>query len=162
MESPKLDSQCKALYKWEGEFPCFDNKMLTLKQCRSAVAWACKLYRVPIPPVSIHPLKKGSSFSCDDPYMLCLNKRHMNVGICLHESAHAIHTYLMGHAHETHGPQFLAIYMNLLLKAGGISKRALISSLKSLDLEWRPLSLLSPHRIRKTYRRVITNKKNQD
>lgn len=157
-----LDAQCKALYKWEGEWASFNMKTINLKDCRKLVRWCCKAYKVPMPKLYTHPKKRGSSFSCDDPYIIVLNRSHMNIGICLHEAAHTIHSYLMGDVHEGHGPQFLAIYLNLLFRAKVASRKAITLSMKSHGLRWRPLTLLSPTRIRKTYRRVITNKKNQD
>lgn len=153
------DSQKEKLYQWESEFPYWHLPQLSKKDCIKSIRWACDLYKVPYPKkIGFHPNKYGYSISVDLPqYRISLQTNGMNAATCLHEVAHLIHGYITGQGtisgHEDHGPEWLAIYVWLLIKAGVLSRRAVECSLRDIGLKWiDPASRLSPRSIRKSYR----------
>lgn len=154
------DSQRETVYRWESEFPYWSEKRMDEADCVRAIEWACGYYKIPVPKITFHSNRKGYSWSQGFPeYHISLQQRGMNAATCLHEVAHLVHDYITGPStasgHEGHGPEWLAIYMWLLIKSGILSKRATELSIRDIGLKWvEPMSLLSPRRIRKTYKQL--------
>lgn len=147
------DRQQKRVYRWEGEWATFTKKTLSQDECRAAVEAACASYDVPTPAVKFKRGKRGITYFDPEENVICFLPCHMNLGICLHEAAHAIHSYVTGDdAHEIHGPEWLAIYINLLRRFEVASLTALTASLTEHGAVYGDLDLHSPRRLRATYR----------
>lgn len=87
-------------------------------------------------------------------HSISLNPIHRNVATVLHEVAHAIQSYILGDVHEDHGPEWLGIFMWLLVKAGVASEEAIILTAQHHKLCWRTTAYIGPKSIRKRYRKL--------
>lgn len=152
------DSQQVAAYKFEGEWKAWNTQSLSKKQCSKLITWACRLYDIPVPSLGV--AKRGRTVlragwvTVYDPedHSILLSPQHMNPAICLHETAHAIHSVIAGdEAHEAHGAEWLALYLYLLHRAGLAPRIALFASARAWNLKWKDLDKHNPVRIRKTY-----------
>jgi hypothetical protein len=77
----------------------------------------------------------------------------MNPAVVLHETAHAVHSVIAGNdAHEAHGPEWMAVYIGLLVRFGLAPKLALIATSKAHGLRTANIDKHNPLRIRRTYR----------
>ena len=147
------DRQQTRAYDWEGEWPTFTKKTLTQDECRTAIVTASGLYNIPVPVIRFLPGKRGHTWYDPNDHTINLRPRHCNLGICLHETAHAIHSHVTGdEAHEIHGPEWLAIYINLLERFEIASLTALTASAEAHALVYADLAKHSPRRLRATYR----------
>ncbi len=63
----------------------------------------------------------------------------MNIPIALHEAAHHIAGSILPEKLEDHGPEWLGIYVYLLNANGIGSRRAIKTSLQSMNLKWYSL-----------------------
>lgn len=160
-----MDHQQALVYRYESEFPYWNTKTMDEAGCIEVIHWACDYYKVPRPKILFHNNRQGYSWSQGWPeYQISLQKKGMNGATCLHEAAHLIHDQITGPSkesgHEPHGPEWLAIYVWLLHRSGLLSKRAVECSMRDMGLSWvEPAGLLSPRRIRKTYRRLYLKEK---
>lgn len=149
------DAQVKRVYDWETSWPSWNRKSLNKQECESLVKVACGWYSVPPPPIHIFRKTRGSTYYAPWEHSIHFRKRHMNMAVVLHETAHAIHSYLLGDdAHQIHGQEFMGIYLWLLWKCQLASPEALVLSAKAYGIKWRPLTWLSPSKIRKKYKRL--------
>lgn len=128
------DSQQRQAYRWEGSWPLWNKKGLTQPKARGIIAWACRLYDIPIPIVRF---QKWRTWYDPEDHSIVLSITNQNTAIALHEAAHAIHDYILGDYHEAHGPEWLGIYLVLLDTAGVASRSALELSARKYGLEWR-------------------------
>jgi hypothetical protein len=65
---------------------------------------------------------------------------HWNISTALHESAHAILTAATENYWEDHGPEWLGVYLWLLVRAAQWPTVALKASAKAAGLPWSPIS----------------------
>jgi hypothetical protein len=151
------DRQQKRVYKWEGEWGRpWNRKTLTQDQCREVIAAACEWYSIPMPTLRFLVGRRGWTFYDPNDHSINLRQRHMNVAVCLHETAHAIHSHVTGDEdHEIHGPEWLAIYLWLLRRAEVASETALTKSVEAYGLSYGDLDRHSPRRLRATYRTLF-------
>ena len=146
------DSQRLLVYSWEGEWPAWNVKNLDKDNIESAVEWSHKIYRLPPPKVEYRASDAGETWYDGETHVISVSQKARNAATILHEAAHSVHTLVTGDNHEHHGPEWLAVYLWLLQKYGIASRRALLLSAKAIGLEFRPLVLHSPRRLKNTYR----------
>jgi hypothetical protein len=147
------DRQQKRVYAFESEWPTWNRKTLTQDECRKVIEAACALYRIPMPAIRFLTGKLGHTYYDPNDHTINLRPRHMNAAVCLHETAHAVHSYICGdEVHEIHGPEWLAVYLWLLRKAEIASETALTASATAYGLTFKNLDEHSPRRLRRTYR----------
>jgi len=126
---------------------------------RKWVRWACARYRIPPPVTTGCRLNKGTSFYDPETHRILLRPRHWNTAIALHEAAHAITDYLLGHDLPAHGPQWLAVYMDLLSAAGVAPRAALEASARAKGLSWSRVK--TPSQFRSRFRARIRRSKRE-
>lgn len=146
------DSQVKQVYKWEKEWPTWNRPILTNDECRNIIQYACDLYDVPAPKLLFPRQLLGYSYYDPNDHTLLLRKRHRNIAVCLHEAAHAVHGYVCGDNHEIHGPEWLTIYLWLLIHSGIASRTALLESASAYEVTYLDVPSHGPRRLRSTYR----------
>lgn len=151
--SPKHDPQEQRAYAWENSFTKAAKPAYTPAEMRAAVERACRSYRVPAP--QVHCVKRDkrngkllTSYSQADCRLIQIRPRHMTLDVALHEAAHFICDWILGWDLEIHGPQWLGIYMNLLVRFRVMPVSALIVTAKEKGLQWTPLWRVSPRHIR--------------
>lgn len=153
------DPQVKAAYAWEGDWMYSRYRALSGVGVRRWVQWACKQYGVKPPVVRIHRLAKGgTSFYDPSTHSIEFRKRHLNMWTALHEAAHAIETQLLD-AKQPHGPEWLGIFLALLLKAGVAPREALYGSARAAGLSYSPPGKIGPRAIRKHYKKARRKKR---
>ena len=141
-----LDPHKDAVYSWEDSWPGWNKNHITFKAVRAVVYAACDHYKVKRPTVVQHPQR---SFSWSMPTrnrMSIQGGEHRgpggrNVATALHEAAHHIVWNLYGDRVQDHGPTFLGIYLDLLVRAKVAPQVALHASLKSFGLKTAPVRL---------------------
>lgn len=155
-EAAMSDRQQKRVYNWEKLWPTWNRKTIGPDECRAIVEVACEWYSVPTPEVRFLKGRRGHTWYDPNDHSINLRPRHMNVAVCLHETAHAIHSYVLGdEAHEIHGPEFVAIYINLLTRAEVAAELALTESARACGVAVADLGRHSPRRLRASYRRLV-------
>lgn len=155
------DSQQKPLYAWEGTWPDWNRQQLDREKTWKLVKQVCQLYRVPLPRLVVlrrgkKGLRQGWRTAYDpNDHSLTLAPQHQNRAVVLHETAHLVHSVILGDEdHEIHGPEFLAIYLYLLRRFGAAPALALYATAKAGGLSWKSPDKHNPLRIRRTYRRL--------
>jgi hypothetical protein len=139
------DPQQKRVYAWENQWIDWrPKKRLTEAQARMWVRWACKLYGVKPPRVLFYKSEKGTSIYDPNTHQIKLRPRHMNIWVCLHESAHAITDCLLGDELEGHGTHWVGVFRALL-------DTALVESVKKAGIKSAPLGKIGPRTIRYHY-----------
>jgi hypothetical protein len=146
------DRQVARVYAWEHEWPTWNKPTITSQDCRKIVAYACKLYDVPVPKLKFPRGLRGCSYYEPNEHYILLRKRHRNIAVCLHEASHAIHSFVCGdEKHEMHGPEWLSIYLWLLRHAEVASTTALLESASAYNVKFLDLETHGPKRLRRTY-----------
>lgn len=140
------DPQQLRVYAWEGEWADWNSSTISLAKAREYIRWACDLYWVEPPVVKRHP---GNSYSYSDGYVISFNKDQINRAIALHEVAHHICNSMFSADMPGHSPEWMAIYLWLLIKARIAPKTALLASAKAAGIKWVPLWVVSPKRLAK-------------
>ena len=142
------DSQKSRLYRWEERWVDWNRNTLTLQECRDLSKWACRHFRLKIAPVVKQHMKRSMSYSISEKCLISLQAdQHKNRAIVLHETAHFIadEVYGYGNSVQHHGPEFMGVYLRLLIKARIAPAVALIASAKAERLKWKEIH---PSRIR--------------
>lgn len=141
------DDQLAKVYRFEDDFPGWGRNQMTLAQCRGLIRSACELHGVPHPAVRQH--NKRSYSWClpwggtDGRGLISLqavgpdNKGAKNAAVSLHEAAHHIAYRKHGKRIECHGPTFVGIYLDLLVKANVAPRPALEAQLRHRGVKWR-------------------------
>lgn len=142
-----MDKQKGRLYAFE-DYWGWNCKAATQDECRTIITWACDSYDVPVPTIRF---RKWRTWYDPDDHSIVLGNGNQNAAIALHEAAHAIHYWLVGEAHEDHGPEWLAIYMWLLRSAKIAPEAPMKDTAAKFKLRWRELDRHSPRRVRATY-----------
>lgn len=140
------DPQQLKVYKWEGEWADWNSATISLAKAREYVRWACELYWVEAPKVIRHA---GNEYSWSDGMTISFQKGQVSRAIALHEVAHHICNAMFGLKTPGHGPEWMAVYLWLLIKARIAPKTALLASAKAKGIKWLPLWQVSPKRLAK-------------
>lgn len=149
------DPQARRLYDWENQWGAkWTTKQLTQDECREAIAHASLMYDMPLPAIRFFKGARGSTYYDPNDHSINLRPRHMNLAICLHETAHAVHSHVCGDEgeHEIHGPEWFAIYLNLLSSFDVAPLGALVAFADASGLRYADPSRHTPRRLRATYR----------
>jgi hypothetical protein len=149
------DVQQQTVYKWEGEWEAWvTREFLTVSRPRELVRRACKRYRVPPPVVKgHHRVTGGTSFYEPNLHRIELRKRHWNVAIALHEAAHAITDWLIGPDQPAHGPEWMAVYLDLLATYKVAPRVALEASARAHGIRWSRAA--GPREFKRLHKRRI-------
>lgn len=128
----RADPQVKPLYKWEAANG-WDDSTISFNKSKSLIIWACKIYNVEPPKVQLHTTRL-LPWSCSDENIISMQRdKYLNVPISLHEASHHIVNKLYGARPQDHGPTFLRIYLDLLIRNGF----NMYHSAASNGLRWR-------------------------
>lgn len=138
------DPQQQRAYNWEGGWADWNSHTLSLTRLREYVHWACALYGLKPPAVKAH---KGNAYSWSQGNVVSFQYSQMNRAIALHETSHYICDQVFGLEIEGHSPEWLAVYLWLLIEAGVAPRVALCASAKAKGLRWVPLWQVSPKRL---------------
>ena len=132
------DPSRKAVYDWEDSWPDWETRSLSLRQCRSLVALACKAYGVDMVPVRAHKRGMAYSVTYTPPHgsHISFVPKHQNKPIALHEAAHHIASRLYGALIQDHGPEWQGVYFFLLARADIAPRVALQASVAPFGLQW--------------------------
>lgn len=142
------DTQQQRVYAWEHQWVEWNVATINLKQARELIYWACDLYNVEPPTVKTH---RGKAMSYSDGLVIDFMLSHVNRAVALHEVAHHICNAIFSEGIQNHGPEWLAVYLWLLIQARIAPRTALCASAKAAGLKWLPLWEVSPKRLAKTY-----------
>lgn len=138
MKRDPFDPQRHLVYAWEDTFRAFGERSLTQAQALRYLRRVCRKFRVPMPQVKF--LARGvREWSYVQGGVLAINFEQCNHAILSHEMAHYIMDRYYTHngvRHETHGPQFMSLYLGLLEFAQVAPRDALEASLKSMGIKW--------------------------
>lgn len=140
--SHDLDPHKEKVYEWEDSWPGWNRNHIGINACRKLVAAACGHYKVGCPTVRVHHVR-SMSFSIPSKDYISLqgwaseDRGGLNVPTALHEAAHHIAWSLHGNRIQDHGPTWLGIYLDLLIRAKVAPEVALVASLKSFQLKYR-------------------------
>lgn len=137
-----VDPHQQAVYRWEESWPGWNHNHLSLGQCRALIKTVCSHYKVPYPTVTQHD---GGMFAYSMPSANRISMQggaHMhrgsrNVATAMHEVAHHVAWHLYGERIQDHGPAFLGVFIDCLVKAKVAPKVALEASARSHKLKWR-------------------------
>jgi hypothetical protein len=140
------DTQRDPVYAWEGQWRDFNRTTMSLKKVRGIVSEACGKYGVP-PPKVVQHFGKALSFSQGD--VISFNWDQKNAAIALHESAHRICDFVYGDDMEHHCPEWMSIYLWLLLDHRLAPKQALLMSAKWHGIKWKPIWRSAPKYLKK-------------
>lgn len=145
------DPQKKRVYSWEGAWADWNSHTISITVARKYIRWACHLYGVPYPSVKQHHTQEYSYSQgyTDGPAGTLISIAHgqCNRAIALHEAAHYISDWIFGSSVPPHSPQWLAIYLWLLVEARIAPRIALLASAKAKKIRWVPLWQVSPKRL---------------
>lgn len=141
------DPQKQRVYSWEHSFSDWNRSGYSLKECRAAIRWACKLYGLKTPPVKSHRTKHFSfSVGGDEPY-ISLGADQRNVSVALHEAAHYICDRIFGDKLPDHSPEWMGIFLWLLEGYRVAPRTALHASARAKKIKWVATWLVSPKRL---------------
>lgn len=135
------DPQVKRVYAWEKKWVYSEEANLFEDGAQAWVSWACEQYDIPIIPTKLDPDPNCKVSNYWEDNTITLAPKHMNTMVCLHEAAHGIHRYFFGLAAESHGPEWLGIYVHLLCKARYAPRIAITASLDAAGLVYRKTSV---------------------
>lgn len=138
------DPQRDKVYGWEGQWADWNATAISLTQAREYIHWACGLYNLKPPSVKRH---KSNAFSFSQDRLISFNHAQVNRGIALHEVAHFICDEVFGLDLADHCPQWMGIYLWLLVSARIAPPVALTASAKAAGISWYPMWTVSPKRL---------------
>src|ERR1700685_3857805 len=127
------------VYLWEDSWPGWNKNHVTVTACRTLVYHACDAYKVQRPVVVKHP-QRSFSWSMPTRNRISLQGGEhrgnggLNVATTLHEAAHHIAYALYGDRIQDHGPTWLGVYLDLLIKARVAPEIALRASLRGFGI----------------------------
>jgi hypothetical protein len=130
------DTQQDALYAWEDTFRSFGERSLTQKETLRVIRRCCRIYGVEAPRIHFMPRSRREWSHLQDND-LWMNWHQCNHAIACHEAAHAIVTaWDPDEDREDHGPEFVGVYLNLLVKHQVAPRSALEASLRQAGIRW--------------------------
>jgi hypothetical protein len=128
------DTQRERLYRWERDFHVGQSP-LTLKQVEKLVAKVARHYGAVAPRVKDGRGRSNAGWIVGQ-YALTLPKWARIQVVALHECAHWITDRLHTRNVAIHGREFLATFMYLLAKFGGLSLAELTASARNAGLDF--------------------------
>ena len=118
------------------------------------IRWACKRYGLKLMP-TVKQHDGGSyawSFTPDDdtlrPAISIQARTQKNTPTALHEAAHVVADRIFEGDAQNHGPEFLGVYMALLIDAEVAPAAALHATALEHKLKWLPYEQIGPTAIR--------------
>lgn len=130
------DPQKDALYAWEDTWRYFGERTCTRAQARRFVRKLARIWRVPMPTMRF--LRRGvKEWSSMTGPLMVVNYDHCNEAILAHEMAH----YVTDSNYDVltiaaHGPEFVGVYLEMLLEAQVAPRVALEASLRDKGIKW--------------------------
>ena len=143
------DRQADKAYEWEDSFLLWAGAHLNEKQARGLIEAACREYGIPPPYVKVYKSNYGCSIYDPNMHVIKLRPRHLNAGVVLHETAHAITDTILGQGLEPHGPEWLGVYMVLLEDFRIMPRAALHASAKKEGLKYKERDIVDKKAIRR-------------
>lgn len=132
-----LDPQKPLVYLWEDDFRSFNERTMNQAQVRRLVRRLCRKWK--LDPLPVHFLPKAarawSEYDSLENYFK-FNYAQCNEAIVCHEVAHYCVTIYEPDA-EDHGPEFFAIYLDMLVFAKVAPRIALTASAAAKGLRWK-------------------------
>ena len=141
------DPQKKRVYAWEAQWFDWNRSNLTLKECRTAVKWACDHYGLPPPRVTQHHTNAYTSCTTGPKSVISFRVDQKNAASAFHEVAHYICDKIFGFKMESHGAHWMGIYLWLLEGARIAPRTALHASARAKKIKWVQTWLVSPKRL---------------
>jgi hypothetical protein len=137
VSEPDLDPQKPLVYLWEDGFRSFDERTMTQRQVRRLVRRLCRKWELQLIPVAFLP-KSSRVWSDYDALAnrLTFNYKQCNEAIVCHEVAHYYMTVYEPDA-EDHGPEFFAVYLDMLVFAQVAPRIALTASAAAKGIRWK-------------------------
>jgi hypothetical protein len=131
-----LDPQRHLVYAWEDEWRCFGERSLTREQAERCVRRLARKWSVPVPTLVFLP-RGNREWSYVQGERLALNFDQCCEAIVAHEMAHWVvgHEYPDG-TYQIHGPEFVAIYIEMLVYLKEAPRTAICASLLERGIEW--------------------------
>lgn len=135
------DDQKDDVYQFEEDFPGWSRNQLTLAECRTLIRSACEHYKIHHPRVRQHK-RRSLSWCMPVSGIISLqatgpdNRGGKNAATALHEAAHHIAYHTYGERIEDHGPTFVGIFLDLLVKANVAPRAALEAQLRYRKVKW--------------------------
>lgn len=137
MKADPADPQKHRVYAWEGSFRHANERTLTQQEVRRVIRRCCRLYGVRVPAMRFLPRETREwSYFQDKENLLVMNFQQCNHWIACHEAAHVIVTRKWGESVFDHGPEFMAVYIRLLLEHEVAPLSALQASATARRLKW--------------------------
>lgn len=139
MKRDPLDPQKHLVYKWEDQWRYTEDNLLTQDETRRLLKRCFKVYDVRPPAIRFLPkaCRKWSEYDIDED-VLTMSHSHCNHFIACHEAAHVIVHRNFGEEAQDHGPQFVDIYLDLLVREQVGPRDALEYSMHCLRIESLP------------------------
>jgi hypothetical protein len=150
--SSSHDPNQQKVYQWEDSWPGWNHNHLSLRQCRALVKAVCDSYEVPCPIVTQH---SGNTYAWSAPSLNRISMQggeHMsrgsrNVATVMHEVAHHVAWHLYGERIQDHGPAFLGVFIECLVRAKVAPRIALEATARAANLRWKyPKTTPAPQR----------------
>lgn len=137
----KPDPLRKRIYAWEDSFKLQVGE-IPWGKLRYIHRQACNYYHVPAIRVLPAPKDADTSFYYlnGKAKAIYLLDKHKMLDVLLHETAHYISDYYLGHNRPHHDKNFIQTYMWLLLKMKAFKEPFLRASLRPFGLRLNPLS----------------------
>jgi hypothetical protein len=135
------DPQKERLYEWEASFARWNKNVLTLKECKALIYDACDAHGVPRPTVKQHH-QRSLSWNLPESNLIDMQggghqkPGGRNEATALHEAAHQVCWCLYRNRIADHGPRYLGIYLDLLVRAGVSTRKALEATARAYKLKW--------------------------
>ena len=132
------DRQKDAVYAWEGAFRASGARSLTPAETRGIIRQCCRFYGIQPPRIKLMPrnAREWSYYHSADE-VIAMNWHQCNPHIACHEAAHAIlDAWDDDGDAEDHGPEFLGIYLTLLVEHRVAPSSALEASAREMGLTW--------------------------
>lgn len=137
----KRDPGARQLYAWENGFRLQVDKG-SWATLRAMHKLACKLYGVP--PIPIRAATKHDDTSYYHAGVarpaIYLKDRHRLADVIVHETAHYISDFYLGHDRPHHDDAFIGVYLWLLVKMKVFTPKFLKASIKPYGVNFAPIS----------------------
>jgi hypothetical protein len=131
MQRRPRDIQKVAVYKWEDKCLGWQNQpMLSQLEVKNLVHRIAKEQGIIVNKIGFKRNKNGGSHACSGDGQVVFHVSHMRNVIVCHEMAHLIADNVHGFEKiQGHGPTYMRIYVDLLVKYCGYNERDLLRSI---------------------------------
>jgi len=144
------DRQCRKVYAWEHQFGDWNIDALSDQALRRLIRRAERIFRVPPSKIVTRRNMFEVAFCAATERRrtaVVFGKHTHNAASAMHELAHAI-AYKRADNIESHGREWLGIYLTLLVRLGVAPRSALYASAREKGLRWS--MRLVPKRLKRT------------